>query len=187
MANSARGLLNWGKKKKKNEGKGNRGKNACCSEPKHNQVFVKNKTESEDVDMLKRVFTNRPPHRSSARVPGVPGGTVLHYTILFVLSACVYTLCICFICGFPARFCILPIISGLCWVVGVFVSFLVCRFCLVFVFMLSLELSLCVCVCFLPIHSGHQVRWISHPPSFCGACLNFSREKDSAIPFPRRP
>ena len=22
---------------------------------------------------------------------------------------------------------------------------------------------------------------------FCGACLNFSREKDSAIPFPRRP
>ena len=22
--------------------------------------------------------------------------------------------------------------------------------------------------------------------SFCGACLNFSREKDSAIPFPRR-
>ena len=51
-----------------------------------------------------------------------------------------------------------------------------------------------VCVCFLPIHSGHQVRWthqpgshrISHPPSFCGACLNFSREKDSAIPFPRR-
>ena len=59
----------------------------------------------------------------------------------------------------------------------------------------------CVCfgvpawVCFLPIHSGHQVRWtyhpgshrISHPPYFCGACLNFSREKDSAIPFPRRP
>ena len=66
-------------------------------------------------------------------------------------------------------------------------------------------------VCFLPIHSGHQVRWtyqpgshrrkvtqeeghtggrshrISHPPSFCGACLIFSREKDSAIPFPRRP
>ena len=28
---------------------------------------------------------------------------------------------------------------------------------------------------------------IFHPPSFCGACLNFSREKDSAIPFPRRP
>ena len=31
-------------------------------------------------------------------------------------------------------------------------------------------------------HTGN-----SHPPSFCGACLNFSREKDSAIPFPRRP
>ena len=56
-----------------------------------------------------------------------------------------------------------------------------------------------VCVCFLPIHSGHQVgrtsrghtggrsHRISHPPSFCGACLNFSREKVSAIPFPRRP
>ena len=28
---------------------------------------------------------------------------------------------------------------------------------------------------------------ISHPPSFCGACLNFSREKDSAVSFPRRP
>ena len=32
---------------------------------------------------------------------------------------------------------------------------------------------------------GHTHR-ISHPPSFCGACLNFSREKDSAIPFRRR-
>ena len=52
----------------------------------------------------------------------------------------------------------------------------------------------CVCVCFLPIHSGHQVRWtyqpgspggrpymIFHPPSFCSACLKFSREKDSAF------
>ena len=28
---------------------------------------------------------------------------------------------------------------------------------------------------------------ISHPPSFCGACLYSSREKDSAVPFPRRP
>ena len=28
---------------------------------------------------------------------------------------------------------------------------------------------------------------ISHPPTFCGACLYFSREKDSAVPFPRRP
>ena len=52
---------------------------------------------------------------------------------------------------------------------------------------------------FLPIHSGHQIRWTYQPGShrrkntqdfsstfFCGACLNFSREKDSAIPFPRR-
>ena len=36
-------------------------------------------------------------------------------------------------------------------------------------------------------HSGGRSHMISHPPSFCGACLNFSREKDSAIPFPRRP
>ena len=59
-----------------------------------------------------------------------------------------------------------------------------------------------VCVCFFSSHSfwtsslldvpagvtqeGRSHR-ISHPPSFCGACLNFSREKDAAIPFPRRP
>ena len=56
--------------------------------------------------------------------------------------------------------------------------------------------SIMMCfLCFLPIHSGHQVRWtyqpgshrIFHPPSFCGACLNFSREEELAIPFPRRP
>ena len=35
-------------------------------------------------------------------------------------------------------------------------------------------------------HTGGRSHRISHPP-FCGACLNFSREKDSAIPFPRRP
>ena len=35
---------------------------------------------------------------------------------------------------------------------------------------------------------GRSHRITSHPPFFCGACLNFSREKDSAIiPFPRRP
>ena len=59
----------------------------------------------------------------------------------------------------------------------------------------------CVCVCvFFPFildikfvgrtsrgHTGGRSHGISHPPSFCGACLNFSREKDSAIPFPRRP
>ena len=60
----------------------------------------------------------------------------------------------------------------------------------------------CVCVCFLPIYSKRHVRWMYQPgvtqeevhtgfilvpPSFCGACLYFSREKDSAVPFPRRP
>ena len=35
-------------------------------------------------------------------------------------------------------------------------------------------------------HTGGRSHRISHPPSFCGACLNFSREKDSAMPFPRR-
>ena len=25
------------------------------------------------------------------------------------------------------------------------------------------------------------------PPSFCGACLNFYPEKDTAVPFPHRP
>ena len=57
----------------------------------------------------------------------------------------------------------------------------------------------CVCVFCHPIYSGRQAcgrtsrghtRGRSHrisPPSFCGACLNFSREKDSAVPFPRRP
>ena len=60
-------------------------------------------------------------------------------------------------------------------------------------------LRMTMCVCFLPIHSGHQVgrtsrghtggrsHRIFNPPSFCGACLDFCREKDSAIPFPRRP
>ena len=32
-------------------------------------------------------------------------------------------------------------------------------------------------------HTGGRSHRISHPPSFCGACLHFSREKDSAIPF----
>ena len=61
--------------------------------------------------------------------------------------------------------------------------------------------GVCACVCvFFPFildikfvgrtsrgHTGGRSHRISHPPSFCGACLNFSREKDSAIPFPRRP
>ena len=58
---------------------------------------------------------------------------------------------------------------------------------------------MCVCVFFQFIldikfvrrtsrgHTGGRSHRISPPPSFCGACLNLSREKDSAIPFPRRP
>ena len=58
--------------------------------------------------------------------------------------------------------------------------------------------GVCVCVFFPFIldikfvgrtsrgHTGGRSHRISHPPSSCGACLNFSREKDSAIPFPRR-
>ena len=30
-------------------------------------------------------------------------------------------------------------------------------------------------------HTGGRSHSISHPPSFCGACLNFSRGKDSAV------
>ena len=64
---------------------------------------------------------------------------------------------------------------------------------------LSTCVCVCVCVCvffpfFLDIkfvtsrgHTGGRSHRISRPPSFCGACLYFSREKDSAIPFPRRP
>ena len=36
-------------------------------------------------------------------------------------------------------------------------------------------------------HTGGRSHRIFIPPSFCGACLDFCREKDSAIPFPRRP
>ena len=36
-------------------------------------------------------------------------------------------------------------------------------------------------------HTGGRLHRISHPPYFCGACLTSSCEKDSAIPFPRRP
>ena len=36
-------------------------------------------------------------------------------------------------------------------------------------------------------HTGGRSHRIFHSPSFCGACLIFSCEKDSAIPFPRRP
>ena len=62
------------------------------------------------------------------------------------------------------------------------------------------EKSVCVLCVFFPFildikfvgrtsrgHTGGRSHRISHPPSFCGACLYFSREKDSAIPSPRRP
>ena len=64
------------------------------------------------------------------------------------------------------------------------------------------ELLVCVCVCVFSSHSfwtsrsldvtvgvtqDERSHRISRPPSFCGARLYFSREKDSAIPFPRRP
>ena len=64
---------------------------------------------------------------------------------------------------------------------------------------LASGMQMCVCVCvFFPFildingctsrgHTGGRSHRIFHPPSFCGACLYFSREKDSAIPFPRRP
>ena len=59
--------------------------------------------------------------------------------------------------------------------------------------------AVCVCVSFPSIldikfvgrtsrgHTGGRSHRIFNPPSFCGACLDFCREKDSAIPFPRRP
>ena len=58
---------------------------------------------------------------------------------------------------------------------------------------------MCVCVFFPFIlgvrlvgrtnrgHTGGRSHRIAHPLSFCVACLNFSREKDSAVPFPCRP
>ena len=62
------------------------------------------------------------------------------------------------------------------------------------------NIMVCVCVCvFFPSildikfvgrtsrgHTGGRSHRIFNPPSFCGACLDFCREKDSAIPFPRR-
>ena len=63
----------------------------------------------------------------------------------------------------------------------------------------QLQCMVCVCVCvFFPFildikgrtsrgHTGGRPHRTFNPPSFCGACLDFCREKDSAIPFPRRP
>ena len=62
-----------------------------------------------------------------------------------------------------------------------------------------LLVHVCVCVFFPSIldikfvgrtsrgHTGGRSHRIFNPPSFCGACLDFCREKDSAFPFPRRP
>ena len=57
----------------------------------------------------------------------------------------------------------------------------------------------CVCVCVFSSHSFWTPRSLGVPagvrreeghsifhPSFCGACLNLSRENGSVIPFPRR-
>ena len=65
---------------------------------------------------------------------------------------------------------------------------------------LKVRYSWCVLCVFFPLildikfvgrtsrgHTGGRSHRIYHPPSFCGACLTFSREKDSAIHFPRRP
>ena len=54
--------------------------------------------------------------------------------------------------------------------------------CVFFPFILDIKLDVPAGVAQEEGHTG-----FFHPPSFCGACLNFSREKDSAIPFPRRP
>ena len=77
----------------------------------------------------------------------------------------------------------------------------VCCQTLLFCSLFPVQQTTCVCVCvFFPFildikfvghtrrgHTGGRSHRIFHPPSFCGACLNFSREKDSVIPFPRRP
>ena len=45
--------------------------------------------------------------------------------------------------------------------------------------------TLTICVA-IHIYTGGRSHRIP-PPSFYGACLNFSREKGLAVPFPRRP
>ena len=71
--------------------------------------------------------------------------------------------------------------------------------CCRFHFFFAIMESVCVCVFFLFIldikfvgrtsrgYTGRRSHRIFHLSSFCGACLKFSREKDSAIPFPCRP
>ena len=60
---------------------------------------------------------------------------------------------------------------------------MMCFLCVFFPFILDIKFVGCTS----RGHTGERSHRISHPPSFCGACLNFSRVKDSAIPFPRRP
>ena len=61
----------------------------------------------------------------------------------------------------------------------------VCVVCVCFFFPFILEVKFVGCTS--RGHIGGRSHIISHPPSFCGVCLYFSREKDSAVPFPRRP
>ena len=65
---------------------------------------------------------------------------------------------------------------------------------------INVKYGVSVCVCaFFPFilgvmtvgrtsrgYTGGRSHEIAQPPSFRGACLDFSREKDSAVPFPRR-
>ena len=60
-----------------------------------------------------------------------------------------------------------------------------CYVCVFFVFPFILDIKFVGCTS--RGHKGGRSHRIFHPPSFCGACLTFSREKDSANPFPRRP
>ena len=46
---------------------------------------------------------------------------------------------------------------------GIFICFGSVDYATVFAF--APQISSCVCVCFLPIHSGHQVRWTYQPGS----------------------
>ena len=67
------------------------------------------------------------------------------------------------------------------------------------ILVIIIQYNVCVCVFFPFIldvkfvgctsrgHTGGRSHRVSDPPSFCGTCLYFSREKDSAVAFPRRP
>ena len=55
--------------------------------------------------------------------------------------------------------------------------------CVVFPFILDMKFVGCTS----RVHTGGRSHRTFYPPSFCDACLNFSRKNDSAIYFPRRP